>query len=113
MKPETLDRYESLFPPPSGAYDGFLQRRSRKRRNERIGAFVLAFVIAAGSVAAAVAAFHRASEPKPVSTIDPANVAHLHEIGTTSPSPKRGSAWRRATASSPSERPHSAVGEAS
>ena len=95
MKPETLDRYESLFPPPSGAYDGFLQRRSRKRRNERIGAFVLAFVIAAGSVAAAVAAFHRASEPKPVSTIDPANVAHLHEIGNDVTFPQEG--FRMAT----------------
>jgi outer membrane protein assembly factor BamB len=95
MKPETLDRYESLFAPPSRAYDGFLRRRSQKRRNQRIGAFVLAFVIAAGSVAAAVAAFHRASEPKPVNTIGPANVAHLHEIGSDVTFPQEG--FRMAT----------------
>ena len=95
MKPETLDRYEGLFASPERAYDNFLRRRSREQRNRRLGAFVLAFVIAAGSVGAAVAAFHRASEPKPVNTIDPANVAHLHEIGSDVTFPQEG--FRMAT----------------
>jgi hypothetical protein len=95
MKPETLDRYEGLFAPPGRAYDSFLRRRSRKQRNRRIGAFVLAFVIAAGAVGAAVAAFHRASEPKPVNTIDQANVAHLHEIASDVTFPQEG--YRMAT----------------
>jgi outer membrane protein assembly factor BamB len=95
MKPETLDRYEGLFAPPGRAYDSFLRRRSRKQRNRRIGAFVLGFVIAAGSVGAAVAAFHRASEPKPVNTIDPASVSRLHEIGSDVTFPQEG--FRMAT----------------
>ena len=90
MKPETLDRYEGLFAPPGRAYDGFLRRRSRKQWNRWIGAFVLAFAIAAGSVAAAVAAFHRASEPIPANTIDPGNVARLHEIGNDVTFPQEG-----------------------
>ena len=95
MKPETLDRYEGLFAPPGRAYDGFLRRRSRKQRNQRIGAFVLAFAIAAGSVAAALAAFHRSSEPKPVNTIDPASVSRLHEIASRLTFPQEG--FRMAT----------------
>ncbi len=95
MKPETLDRYESLFAPPGRAYDSFLRRRSRKQRNRRIGAFVLAFVIAAGSVAAALDAFHRSSEPKPVNTIDPASVSRLHEIASRLTFPQEG--FRMAT----------------
>jgi outer membrane protein assembly factor BamB len=95
MKPETLDRYEGLFAPPGRAYDGFLRRRSRRQRNRRIGAFVLAFAIAAGSVAAVLDAFHRSSEPKPVNTIDPESVSRLHEIGTDRTFPQEG--FRMAT----------------
>jgi hypothetical protein len=90
MKPETLDRYEGLFAPPGGAYESFLRRRSRKQRNRRIGAFVLAFAVAAGSVAAALGAFHRSSEPKPVNTIDPESVLRLHEIGNDLTFPQEG-----------------------
>jgi hypothetical protein len=95
MKPETLDRYEGLFAPPGRAYDSFLRRRSRRQRNRRIGAFVLAFAIAAGSVAAALDAFHRSSEPKPVNTIDPQSVSRLHEIGNDLTFPQEG--FRMAT----------------
>ncbi|HZT10287.1 MAG TPA: PQQ-binding-like beta-propeller repeat protein [Actinomycetota bacterium] len=95
MKPETLDRYEGLFAPPERAYDGFLRRRSRKQRNQRIGVFVLAFAIAAGSVAATMAALHRATEPGPANTIDPGNVAQLHEIGNDLTFPQEG--FRMAT----------------
>jgi len=90
MRPEALDRYQPLFDPPDRAFDGFLRRCSRKRRNQRIGALALAFVIAAGAIAAAVTAFHRSSEPKPVHTIDPSNVAQLHQIGNDVTFPQEG-----------------------
>ena len=65
MKLDALDRYAPLFSPPDRSFDGFLRRRDRKRRNERIGALALAFVVALVAVGGAVLAFRRATREVP------------------------------------------------
>jgi len=81
MKNDALDRFAPSLPPPERALDGFLRRRDRKRRNEKIGAIVLVVVLTAASIAAALAIAGSRSVPQPADqTITTESAPNLHEV---------------------------------
>ncbi|MEX1045948.1 MAG: hypothetical protein WD757_05665 [Actinomycetota bacterium] len=70
---DELDRFAPLFS-PQPSFKGFLRRRDRKRRNQRIAAVVVAVVIAAPVwLAATGGPFFRTSTPR---TTGPAGAPH-------------------------------------
>ena len=82
MKPndDLLDHAVDLFPAPERSFDRLTRRRDRKRRNQRVGAGVLALAIAAVAIGGALYAV-RSSGVRPATSppaIDPSNVAGLH-----------------------------------
>lgn len=84
MSNDLLDHAERLFPPPERAFDRLARRRDRKRRNQRIGAAVLALVIAVAAIGGAIHAFRNAVRQRPATggVITPGNVGSLHVIGS-------------------------------
>lgn len=77
MKPETLNRYTPLFPVPDRSFDRFEKRRVRKERNRRLGALVLALVIAAASTATTIEVFRTAPQRTPADQLTPSTVGQL------------------------------------
>lgn len=70
---DALERARRALPPPEDAYERFLRRRDRKRRNRRISAGVLGLVIASGGLLIAVGVFRDSGE-----LLRPAACAPLH-----------------------------------
>jgi len=86
MKNDALDRFAPSLPPPERALDGFLRRRDRKRRNEKIGAIVLVVVLTAASIAAALAIAGSRSVPQPADqTITTESAPNMRRSGTKYP----------------------------
>jgi hypothetical protein len=56
-----LEQAERVFAPPEGSFDGFLRRRDRKRRNNRIAAGIvgIAVFVAAVWIVTSGGAFNR------------------------------------------------------
>src|SRR5436190_8006467 len=61
----------------TGAFERLRRRRDRRRRNRRIGSALVAMVVTLATVGYAFVAFHRQSEPQPVSEITVQNVGEL------------------------------------
>ncbi|MGH2578209.1 MAG: hypothetical protein ACRDG9_10765, partial [Actinomycetota bacterium] len=59
---DDLERARRALRPPENAYERLLERRDRKRRNNRIAAGVLGLVIASSGLFAVVSAFTRGGE---------------------------------------------------
>ena len=75
---DLIDRTIRRWEPPEPAMDRLLTRRDRKRRNQRIGAAVVALVITVVVVAGALAALERSLGPRPADgPITPDNVSDL------------------------------------
>lgn len=70
---EALERARRALQPPEDAYERFLRRRDRKRRNGRIAAGVLGLVIVSSGLLIAVGVFRDSGE-----LLRPAACAHLH-----------------------------------
>lgn len=60
---ELFERASLRFDPPHGGLERLLRRRDRKRRNQRIGAGVLAIIVALVSFAALTRAFNNTERP--------------------------------------------------
>jgi hypothetical protein len=96
---DMLERFAPLFEAPEPSFEGFLRRRDRKRRNQRLTAGVVAIAIFVAPVAwiAATGGWSgRAQTPVgPGPTVAP-NVTHeiglvgLAPVGATPSSPRRG-----------------------
>ena len=62
---EVMDRYAPLFEPPEPSFEGFVRRRDRKRRNQRVaaGAVGLAIFVASVWIVTTGGPFDRAQTP--------------------------------------------------
>ncbi len=79
---DVLERFESLFDGPEPSFEGFLRRRDRKRRNQRIAAGVVAIAIFAAPVAWIAATGGRSDLTQTPATNGPTvTTAPLHPTG--------------------------------
>jgi len=71
-RPDLLDRYSPLFPPPEQPYDGLLRRRDRKRRNRRIAAGAIGLAVGLITILVGTSLIQTApapSTPSPSTTV--------------------------------------------
>src|SRR5712691_9378702 len=74
---DLFERAVRRFPPPQPSFERLLKRRDRKRRNQRIGAAVLALIIAVVAIGSVISAFRNAERKQPANTITPDTVQSL------------------------------------
>jgi hypothetical protein len=72
-----LDRKSRTVDLSPGHFERLLRRRDRRRRNRRIGAALLAIVVAGATLGYVADVFRRGAEPVPLDRITGANVDHL------------------------------------
>jgi len=85
MKPndKLLDHAVDLFPAPERSFDHLMRRRDRKRRNQRIGAGVLALAIAVVAIGGILFTVRSSGGVRPAKrspVIDPSNAFGLHVV---------------------------------
>jgi hypothetical protein len=94
---DALERFTTLFEPPDPSFGGFLQRRDRRRRNERVAAAAVGLAVFAAMVwAVANGGIPRTTRPPETEpTIAPSypgavGLQKLPPLGATPSSPRRG-----------------------
>jgi hypothetical protein len=95
---DVLERFEPLFEAPEPSFEGFVRRRDRKRRNQRIAAGMVGFAVFLAAIALVVVspAIHRSvtplggGEPQPTGSPEGGGIVGLPPPGAVPSTPERG-----------------------
>jgi hypothetical protein len=94
---EVLERFQALFEAPEPSFEGFVRRRDRKRRKQRIAAGVVGFAVFLAAIAlVALSPIDRSAtplgggEPQPTGSPEAEAIVGLPTPGATPSAPEHG-----------------------
>jgi hypothetical protein len=94
---DVLERYQPLFEAPEPSFEGFVRRRDRKRRKQRIAAGVVGFAVFLAAIAiVALSPIDRSAtplgggEPQPTGSREAEGIVGLPTPGATPSAPEHG-----------------------